>query len=96
MRTNLYVQLDYDGYKELEEQLSNYKSMETTHSSVEGHYHKAFRLRVGDVTFEFQGPLVRKPMSIEPSAGELGCQRDLTTFTHIGECKGTCAQSQNR
>lgn len=60
--TDFYVRLDYEGYKELEEQLKNYTSLETVHVSVEGFYHKAFRLKVGSTVFEFMGPTVPKPV----------------------------------
>lgn len=60
--TDLYVQLDYRGYKHLEDQLAKFAELETTHTSTEGYYHKAFRLEVGGVTFEFQGPIVKKPV----------------------------------
>lgn len=59
---DLYVRLDYKQYKSLEEQLSRFEELETSHTSVDGFYHKAFRLDLGDVTFEFQGPAVKEPI----------------------------------
>jgi len=60
---DLYMRLGYDDYKRLEEQLRNWKTVETTHSTVEGGYHKALRIRVTkDLLFEFQGPLVKPPL----------------------------------
>lgn len=60
--TDFYVRLDYRQYKHLEEQLANFKALETAHTSVDGFYHKAFRLEIGHVTFEFQGPAVKEPI----------------------------------
>lgn len=60
--TDLYVRLDYRQYKHLEDQLERFHELETSHTSVKGYYHKAFRLEVGDVTFEFQGPMVKQPL----------------------------------
>ena len=60
--TNFYCQLSYDEYKELEWQMRNFDSIETSHSSVDGYYHKALRLRVGTTLFEFQGPMVKAPL----------------------------------
>lgn len=60
--TDFYVRLDYREYKHLEDQIANYKDHETSHTSVEGFYHKALRLEVGSTTFEFQGPTVKEPI----------------------------------
>jgi len=59
---DFYVRLDYRQYKKLERQLETWKEIETTHTSVDGYYHKALRIEVGDVTFEFQGPIVKEPI----------------------------------
>jgi len=59
---DLYVRLDYEQYKRLEEQLENWREHETTHTSTEGYYHKALRIDVGEITFEFQGPVVKEPI----------------------------------
>lgn len=63
-QTNFYVQLSYDEYKELEHQLRNWEDIETSHATVEGFYHKALRIKIGTTLFEFQGPLVKKPMEL--------------------------------
>lgn len=60
--TNFYAQLSYDEYKELERQLNHWEEIETSHSTVEGYYHKALRIKIGTVLFEFQGPLVKAPL----------------------------------
>jgi len=60
---DFYVRLNYKQYKELERQLINYKELETTHTTVSGYYHKALRIQVGEVTFEFQGPAVKEPLT---------------------------------
>lgn len=62
--TDFYVRLGYDEYKELERQLRNWQEIETTHTSVDGYYHKALRIRVGSVLFEFQGPAVKEPLRV--------------------------------
>lgn len=59
---DVYIRLDYRQYKNLEEQMRNYDKHETSHTSVDGYYHKALRIDVGDMTFEFQGPLVKRPI----------------------------------
>ena len=46
-------------YKAFEEQLKNFSTLETTHVSVEGYYHKSFRLKIGDITLEVHGPMVK-------------------------------------
>lgn len=60
--TDVYLRLDYRGYKHLEEQLRNFEDLETVHTSVDGYYHKALRVEVGYITFEFQGPAVKEPI----------------------------------
>lgn len=60
--TDQYIPLTYRQYKHLEEQIARFKSLETTHITVDKRfYHKAFRLEVGDITFEFIGPPVMAP-----------------------------------
>jgi hypothetical protein len=52
-----YIHLDYEAYKQLEEQMRAFK--ETTHKSETGFYHKSIRLRIDDsLIMEFHGPLV--------------------------------------
>lgn len=60
--TDLYLRLDYRQYKHLEEQLKNWRSIETTHTSTDGYYHKALRIEAGEITLEFQGPAVKEPL----------------------------------
>lgn len=57
----VYMSLGYEDYKALEEQCVAFKSLETAHTTTAGFYHKAFRLRLGDLLIEFQGPLVKAP-----------------------------------
>jgi hypothetical protein len=62
MPTDLYVRLSYDEYKELEEALKNFASLEKTHTSGEKDemfYHNSFRIPLGSLTLEVHGPLVR-------------------------------------
>lgn len=59
---DIYIRLGYDDYKSVERQMRDFDSIETAHTSVDGYYHKAIRLRIGDVTFELQGPLVKEPL----------------------------------
>ena len=61
-RTNFYVQLGYDEYKEVENQLRDFSNIETSHKTVEGYYHKALRIKIGTSLFEIQGPLVKAPL----------------------------------
>lgn len=57
--TDLYVRLTYEEYKEFEKQLKRYAELEKTHTSVNGYYHKSFRLKIGDITLEVHGPSVK-------------------------------------
>ena len=65
-KRNMYLQLDYDDYKSLEDQLKRWSEIETSHETTDEHgryYHKAIRLNIGDdLTLEFQGPLVKEPL----------------------------------
>lgn len=58
----MYLRLDYRQYKRLEDQLRNWEKVETTHTSVDGYYHKALRLDIGNLTLEIQGPAVKEPI----------------------------------
>lgn len=60
--TDVYLRLDYRQYKHLEEQLRSWERVETTHTTVDGYYHKALRLDIGDLTLEIQGPAVKEPL----------------------------------
>lgn len=67
--TDIYLRLDYRTYKALEDQMKRYPECETVHTSVDGYYHKAIRLDVGGLVFEFQGPAVKEPVrEISPGA----------------------------
>jgi hypothetical protein len=59
--TDIYLALDYRAYKHLEDQLRRWETIETHHTSVDGYYHKALRLELGDLTLEVQGPAVKQP-----------------------------------
>lgn len=53
----LYLHLDYEAYKGLEDQMRTF--LETKHKSTGGFYHKSIRIKVGtDLIIEFHGPLV--------------------------------------
>lgn len=56
---DIYINLLYGDYKKLEQQLRNMDECETSHTSVEGFYHKSISFQVGDTRFEFHGPLVK-------------------------------------
>lgn len=44
-------------------QLRNFAELETTHRTVDGGYHKAFRLRLTETLIvEIQGPLIKPPL----------------------------------
>jgi len=59
---DLYMSLDYRQYKALEKQLGRFKELETTHESMDKRfYHRAFRLDLGEIVLEFQGPRVMAP-----------------------------------
>ena len=61
---DLYMRLTYEQYKNLEDQLRRFAELETTHRTVDGGYHKAFRLHITDsLILEFQGPLIKSPLS---------------------------------
>ena len=52
------MQLDYESYKGLEDQMKEF--LETTHKSTDGFYHRAIRLYITPgLTLEFHGPLVK-------------------------------------
>ena len=56
--TNIYISLDYEDYKFLEDQMRAF--LETIHKSTGGFYHKSFRVQISkDTTMEFHGPLVK-------------------------------------
>ncbi len=61
MTQPLYTQLTHEQYKEFEQQLHDYPQLETTHTSGIGKefYHKAFRIKIGDLILEVTGPIVK-------------------------------------
>ena len=60
---DIYMRLTYEQYKNLEEQLNQFKKLETTHRTVDGGHHKAYRLQVTkSLIIEFQGPLIKPPL----------------------------------
>jgi len=68
--TDVYLRLDYRQYKHLEKQLRNWDEIETSHTSVDGYYHKALRLEIGDMTLEIQGPAVKEPIREDGSTSQ--------------------------
>ncbi len=68
---DLYLSLNYNQYKKLEEQLRDWQNIETTHTTVdERFYHKALRLDMGDIVLEIQGPRVMAPPIHDKSMDE--------------------------
>lgn len=60
---DLYMRLTYEQYKNLEKQIKSFNSIESTHKTVDGGYHKAFRLQVTEsLIIEFFGPLIKEPL----------------------------------
>lgn len=60
---DIYMRLTYEQYKSVEDQISKFKERETTHRTVDGGYHKAFRLQVTEtLILELQGPLIKPPL----------------------------------
>ena len=56
---DIYVNLKYAEYKALEQQLRDLDRCETSHTSVDGFYHKSISFLVDGVRFEFHGPNVK-------------------------------------
>ena len=54
---DMYVRLSYDEYKAVEAQMRALR--ESTHTTVDGYYHKSIRIRIGNLTLEFHGPIVK-------------------------------------
>lgn len=63
--TTMYMQGSYEDYKFLEKQLEEFKDRETTHTSTGGFYHNSFRLKWGDLTIEFHGPIVKAAENLQ-------------------------------
>lgn len=86
--TDMYLQLDYRGYKHLERQLLNWAKIETTHVSMDQrYYHKALRLEIGDLTLEIQGPAVREAVPT-PAPSPSPAPRRINVRDIFGTC--TC------
>jgi hypothetical protein len=64
---DIYMNLLYDDYKALEDQLRDFALRETQHTSVEGFYHKSISFHVAGIRFEFHGPIVKAAESEQPS-----------------------------
>ncbi len=63
MVNDIYMRLTHEQYKNMENQLKRFNEIETTHKTVDGGYHKAFRLQVTEtLIIEFMGPLVKAPL----------------------------------
>ena len=55
---DLYMNLNYDQWKSLEEQMKTFR--ETAHGKGTEYYHKSIRIKVtDDLNIEFHGPLVK-------------------------------------
>jgi hypothetical protein len=89
--TDMYLQLDYRGYKHLEQQLLLWAEIESTHVSMDQrYYHKALRLEIGDLTLEIQGPAVREALSEEAVTDPKPAPRRIHVRDIFGAC--TCKQ----
>lgn len=79
---SLYLQLTYEEYKELEEQLRELK--ETSHVSEGGFYHKSIRLRITEnMVLEFHGPLVKVAEEQEvPPIPSIPWDQECPTYDH--------------
>lgn len=63
MKRTLSIPLTYEEFKHLEEQLKAWEEIEKTHKTTDEYYHKSLRLEITEeLVFEFQGPLIKKPM----------------------------------
>lgn len=54
---DIYVNLTYDEYKELEAQCKRF--LETAHGEGTEWYHKSFRMKIAGTAWEFHGPNVK-------------------------------------
>lgn len=59
---DIYTNLTYDEYKELEKQCKRFP--ETAHGEGTDYYHKSVRLKIGGVTWEFHGPVVKARQNV--------------------------------
>lgn len=85
---DIYLNLSYDQYKALEQQLLEWKKRETAHTSVDGFYHKSISFRIDDTRFEFHGPNVK---AAEPEALSSKQQAVLRGVDVMGEGRGAIA-----
>ena len=61
---DIYLNLSFDEYKELERQMKEFP--ETSHGEGTDWYHKSVRLKIGEgLTFEFHGPNVKARQTVE-------------------------------
>lgn len=65
---DMYVNLSYEAYKELERQCREFK--ETAHGEGTEWYHKSFRFSVAGTTWEFHGPNVKARGERHPTQEE--------------------------
>ena len=57
--TVMYMHLEYEDYKGIEDQMKAFSEIETSHRTEGGFYHKSVRIKVDKhLTIEFHGPLV--------------------------------------
>jgi predicted secreted hydrolase len=71
--TDVNISLTYDEYKHFEKQLRNYQAHEAAQTTLDGrYYHKYFRLEIGNLRLEVQGPLVRQPQTPYTVKAKLG------------------------
>jgi hypothetical protein len=70
MKPIMYVRLEYEEYKSLEEQMAHYQDHEQTSKvyEPEGFYHKAFRFDLGGMVIEIHGPIVRSSYGAAPES----------------------------
>ena len=67
MSNDLYINLAYEEYKAVERQCRAF--VETEHGIGTDYYHKSFRLKIGDMTWEFHGPNVKARAPIVKTKG---------------------------
>lgn len=90
--TDFYVSLDHAAYKSLETQMLAFAERETTHTSVNGYYHKSIKLDIGGVDFEFHGPNVKaqEPLPVpepEPTPGSINRREPPNRRKYTGSAR---------
>jgi hypothetical protein len=89
--TEVYLQLRYDEYKHFEDQMRRFSELETTHTTAnEGFYHKAFRVQIGDLLLEIQGPFVKRPLMPEdgiPDFARRSAPTGITRGAALSPCR---------